>query len=163
MRVRNTERYKSEGIQLQMTPMIDIVFQLLVFFIMTFNIVTQEGDFNIKMPRAADKGPTDIDPPQIIKVSLRCNSNGSLKTIQFGDRPLRNFELLRASIIAFVGDDPGEAALKATEVEFDCDYNLRYEYVIEAITAVSGYPDEQGNIVTLVEKLKFTPITPPGG
>ena len=41
---------KNEKIELQMTPMIDIVFQLLVFFIMTFNVVAQEGDFNIRMP-----------------------------------------------------------------------------------------------------------------
>ena len=33
------------GKGLEMTPMIDIVFQLLVFFIMTFKIVSQEGDF----------------------------------------------------------------------------------------------------------------------
>ncbi len=165
MRVRNTERYKGEGVQLQMTPMIDIVFQLLVFFIMTFKIIAPEGDFNVKMPRAApDPEKIDPDPPQIIKVGLRCNSNGSLRTIQFGARSLgRDFGQLRAEIITFVGDDPGEATLELTEVEFDCDYNLRYEYVVDAITAVSGYRNEQGNIVTLVEKIKFTPVTPPGG
>jgi biopolymer transport protein ExbD len=46
---------KNDKIELQMTPMIDIVFQLLVFFIMTFKIVSQEGDFNIKMPLAAQQ------------------------------------------------------------------------------------------------------------
>lgn len=165
MRVRNTERYKGEGVQLQMTPMIDIVFQLLIFFIMTFKIITPEGDFNIKMPRAAAEGQVDDpDAPQIIKVRLRANSNGSLRTIQFGDRSLgRDFGQLRASIITYVGDDPGEAMLEATEVEFDCDYNLRYEYVIDAITAVSGHINEQGHIVTLVEKIKFTPVKSPGG
>ncbi len=35
-----------------MTPMIDIVFLLLVFFLFSFKIVVQEGDFNIRMPVA---------------------------------------------------------------------------------------------------------------
>ncbi|MFT5528125.1 MAG: biopolymer transport protein ExbD, partial [Pirellulaceae bacterium] len=53
MKVRNNKLGPDEEIELQMTPMIDIVFQLLVFFIMTFKIVAMEGDFNIKMPMAA--------------------------------------------------------------------------------------------------------------
>jgi biopolymer transport protein ExbD len=52
MKVRNSGG-KNEKVEIPMTPMIDIVFQLLVFFIMTFKIVSQEGDFNIKMPLAA--------------------------------------------------------------------------------------------------------------
>jgi biopolymer transport protein ExbD len=32
-------------VELNMTPMIDIVFQLLIFFIMSFKIAAQEGDF----------------------------------------------------------------------------------------------------------------------
>ena len=55
MKIRNTGRGDDGEVKLEMTPMIDIVFQLLVFFIMTFKIVSQEGDFNIKMPRAAPR------------------------------------------------------------------------------------------------------------
>ena len=35
-----------------MTSMIDIVFLLLVFFVMTFKIVELEGDFSVRMPLA---------------------------------------------------------------------------------------------------------------
>ena len=52
MKIRHTTSSGQDKIELQMTPMIDIVFQLLVFFIMTFKIVSQEGDFNVKMPLA---------------------------------------------------------------------------------------------------------------
>ena len=57
-----------EKIELQMTPMIDIVFLLLIFFVMTFKIVAAEGDFNIKMPLARpDSGTPDesLLPPSI--------------------------------------------------------------------------------------------------
>ena len=51
----------------------------------------------------------------------------------------------------------------AFEVELDCDYNLKYNYVVQAITAVSGYR-EGDQIVKLVEKIKFSPPkqAPPG-
>ena len=58
MRFRRAGKIGQEKITLQMAPMIDVVFQLLVFFIMTFKIVTLEGDFNIRMPLAAlSEGP----------------------------------------------------------------------------------------------------------
>ena len=44
-----------DKIPIDMTPMIDIVFQLLTFFVMTLKIVEAEGDFNIKMPLAAPR------------------------------------------------------------------------------------------------------------
>ena len=43
-----------DTIRLQMAAMIDVVFLLLVFFVMTFRIVPVEGDFNVKMPLHAD-------------------------------------------------------------------------------------------------------------
>ena len=43
--------------KLQMTPMIDIVFNLLAFFIITFRIPAVEGDFNIMTYiRCTEKG-----------------------------------------------------------------------------------------------------------
>ena len=64
---------------MDMTPMIDIVFQLLIFFIMTFKIVAQEGDFNIKMPlAAASEVMPDIDTLPPLKLRLRADGNGNL-------------------------------------------------------------------------------------
>ena len=41
------------------------------------------------------------------------------------------------------------------EVEFDCDYDLRYEEVIAGITAVSGKRNKDREIETLFQKIKF--------
>ncbi len=157
MRVRNVHR--SEEIELQMTPMIDIVFQLLVFFIMTFKIAAPEGDFNIRMPLAApSQGVPEPDALPPIRVRLTALGNGQLAGIQFGTRPLNNFEELRQQIIEMLGPNPGPSVVENTEVELDCDYQLRYQYVVEAITAVSGYYDkETDQVIKLVEKIKFAP------
>jgi len=161
MRVRNVQRRAGEEIELQMTPMIDIVFQLLIFFIMTFKIISPEGDFNIKMPMEAPSvGPPKDEQLPPIKVRLTARSNGALAQVRFGARPLGSgreaFDGLRQAVRDMVGDEPGPSTLDDVEVEFDCDYHLRYEYVIEAITAVSGYVDE-GRVVKIIEKIKFSP------
>ena len=159
MKVRHNKGGGDDKIELQMTPMIDIVFQLLVFFIMTFKIVSQEGDFNIKMPLAAPAAgaPDDLQLPPM-KVRLRAGGGGVLAGMSLNDKGVGTMEALRLEIIGVVGDDRGPGSIQETaEVELDCDYGLRYEHVIQAITAVSGYIDDTGNVVKLVEKSKFAP------
>ena len=169
MRVRNLQRGTSEDVELQMTPMIDIVFQLLVFFVMTFKIAMPEGDFNVKMPLAApSEGIPEPDQLPPIKVRLTARSNGRISQIRFGNRVLQtdgkpDFRLLREAVKDVLGEEPGPATRESTEVELDCDYHLRYEYVIEAITQVSGYVDpEDGRIKKVIEKIKFAPPRRPG-
>ena len=56
-----------------------------------------------------------------------------------------------------LGPDRGPGSIQSTaEVELDADYQLKYEYVVNAITSVSGYV-EGNKIVKLVEKIKFAP------
>ena len=51
---------------------------------------------------------------------------------------------------------------ETAEVEYDCDYRLRYEYVIDAITAVSGYVAENGRTIEkLIRRIKFAPPKKP--
>ena len=165
MKIRHTGAVQKT--ELQMTPMIDIVFQLLVFFIMTFRIVSQEGDFNIKMPLAAPNSGA-IDELQLppMKVRLTADDDGQLNGVYLNDRPLgfypgaRNeMAPLRNEIVGIVGDDRGPGTVQEqAEVELDCDYRLHYTHVVAAITAVSGYIDPQtGEVVKLVEKIKFAP------
>ena len=162
MRVRNVGSNKDEKIEVQMTPMIDIVFQLLVFFIMTFKIVSQEGDFNIKMPLGTSEGVPDSEKTPPIKIRLQATTDGSLKSISLNNNNFGvSFDSLHDYIISLIGDDRGPNSVQATtEVELDCDYNLRYDNVIRCITAVSGYIDADDNLVKLVEKIKFAPPKP---
>lgn len=149
-----------ERVDIPMTPMIDIVFQLLVFFIMTFKITAPEGDFNIKMPLAApSRGLPDPDELPPMKVRLQARPSGELAQISLNDEALGiSFSQLHDKIHQVIGDDRGPGSVQQTaEIELDCDYNLRYENVIKAVTAVSGYVDPNGNIVRLVEKIKFSP------
>ncbi len=164
MKIRNIQRHGEEKVALQMTPMIDIVFQLLVFFIMTFKIAALEGDFSITMPQAPSEGepdPTQLPP---IVVRLRAQENGELADVRLNAKSLGTGEMafmrLRSEMRALVGDERGPGTAEP-EVELDCDYNLKYTYVIDAITAVSGYKMETGEVERLVEKIRFSRLRKP--
>jgi biopolymer transport protein ExbD len=161
MAVKIKKRGLPDKIPIDMTPMIDIVFQLLTFFCMTLKVTEEEGDFNIKMPLAAPRAGVP-DPNQLppMKVRMRADSAGNLVELVLNERsfsgPTR-WKQLHNHIASLVGD--GSLAASA-EVELDCDYALKYEHVIEAITAVSGTIGPNGDIVKLVEKIKFSPPRP---
>jgi biopolymer transport protein ExbD len=166
MKVRHSAG-SGEKIELQMTPMIDIVFQLLVFFIMTFKIVAQEGDFNVKMPLPSKE--TGVPPPSPLMsmhIRLLADGNGALLRpggiIVNGEMQFDTIEDLHNYVVGVVGSDEPSAREDA-EVELDCDFDLHYEHVIEAITAVSGYVDRSTRKVNkLIEKIRFAqPDTPP--
>ena len=156
MRIRNIAA--KEKIELQMTPMIDIVFQLLVFFVMTFRIVALEGDFNIKMPAAApSQGTPDEEQLPPMTLRLAADDDGQLSGIQLNDIGFGSFDELHQHVMGIVGTDAGPGLLSGAEIELDCDYNLKYAAVTDAITAVLGHKTEDGTIVKLIEKIRFAP------
>jgi len=152
MKIRN--RGEVEKNELNMTSMIDIVFLLLVFFVMTFKIVEMEGDFSVRMPLGESSGVIDeTDLP--LKLRLRADADGRLTSMSLNDIDLgTDFAQLRSNVLGLVGNSAPIEGEEGPEIEIDSDYNLRYENVINAITAVSGYKD--GNqVVKLIEKIKF--------
>ena len=151
---------------MDMTPMIDMVFQLLIFFMLTFKILAQEGDFGIAMPLAGAAAglpdPTLVPP---IVVRLRADSNGQLTGISVNDKGFgTNYESLHNYLHVLVGDERGPGTIQdSAEVELNCDYGLHYRYVVDALTAVTGYVGDDGNVIKLIDKIKFTPPQSPAG
>jgi hypothetical protein len=48
------------------------------------------------------------------------------------------------------------------EVEIDSDENLRYEYVVDAVSATSGYvADDKKTVVRMIEKVRFGTLRKP--
>jgi biopolymer transport protein ExbD len=157
-------KFKSNApdkVEMQLTSMIDVIFLLLIFFIMTFKISAQEGDFNVKMPIGGGQGAMDTTNIPI-KLRLKANPDGGLADIVVDEtRSFENdFNKLRAYILQLTGGNAPPNPDEGPEVEIDLDYNLRYVHVIEAITAVTG--QRQGDqIERLVERIKFAPPRKP--
>lgn len=156
MKIRNREHALKQ--ELNMTSMIDIVFLLLVFFVMTFKIVELEGDFSVRMPLASDRQSV-VDPTDLtLKLRLRSDESGGLVSVALNEVDLGTgdeaFDRLRANVAGLVGTETPADGDEGPEIEIDTDYNLRYEHVIKAITAVSGYKDGD-QIYKLIDRIKF--------
>jgi biopolymer transport protein ExbD len=159
--MRFRHNYKAvDKIDMQMTPMIDIVFQLNIFFIFTFKIVLPEGDFNIRMPSAAAARTMDISESIPTPLVMKAGPNGELAEMRLGGRSFGNepdaFLRLHQQIRGMVNDAGGPGTASDLEVEIDADYDLNYEHVMRAITAITGYI-ENGQPHKLIERVKFTP------
>lgn len=147
-----------DKIHIDMTPMIDVVFQLISFFMFSLRVVSPEGDFDIRMPlgRAANAVMDDQQVPPI-RVKLSAGPDGTLASISMNGNPVADFNDLQKKVVSLVGTGRGPDSLAdKTEVEMDCDYGLNYADVVRAITAVSGTVQD-GQVVELIKKIKFAP------
>ena len=160
MKFRNT-KHEAEKTQADMTPMIDVVFQLLTFFMLTLKIVSPEGDFNINMPIGAPSETVSDTLIPAINVRLIATPGGDLASLQLNRRDLGNgpaaFARLNSEILGILGN-PADPANDEIEVEIDSDYNLDYRHTISAMASVRGRVDPTtGHIISYIEKIKFAP------
>lgn len=149
MKIRKSGSGDSK-VTLEMTPMIDVVFQLLIFFMFTFKIVSVEGEFAITMP-AAEQGsaaPTseNITALPDIQVRLMAAENGELAGIQVGENQVKSLDELAATLKAIVGDDPQVAG--DVEMQIVAPENLKYGFVVGTINAAAR---------VRIQKIKFNP------
>lgn len=166
MKLRN--RAKVTKIEVPMAPMIDVVFQLLIFFMLTLKIVEPEGDFDINMPLGApaQSAVSDAELPPFKVRMLADPATGDLTQLSFNGNPLGSgpgaFAKLNSEILRSVNalQATGQANVEKQEVEIDPDYGLDYENIIYAISACSGRMSN-GKMVRYLSKIKFAPIREP--
>jgi biopolymer transport protein ExbD len=144
MRIRHSTT-SVDKIELQMTPMIDVVFQFNIYFLFTFKIVMLEGDFNIHMPSAAAARSIEMTEALPMTLVMKAGPEGQLAELRLAGRSFGNgpdaFPRLRQQIRAAVDSAGGPGKASELEVEIDADYQLNYQYVIDAMTHITGYID----------------------
>ncbi|MBI1314249.1 biopolymer transporter ExbD [bacterium] len=160
-------RKPQEKLETNMSAMIDVVFQLLIFFMLTLKLIEPEGDFNINMPaRGKPTEPSPDPPPLDTKVKLRANPDGTLVGVYLGSRPLGNdsdaFKRLNIEILRLIGS-PDNPLAEDMAVEIDADYNLHFKNVISAVGACTGRVDPRTQrVVKYIKNIKFKPPQKPG-
>lgn len=106
------QRHRDGGspVELNMTPMIDVVFQLLIFFICTANFQVVEQDLLANRSAPASAGAAvDFDPSlaELEEVVVRVGSRDGRLTWAVGDRPcadLREVELVLRQLVTIRAD-----------------------------------------------------------
>lgn len=144
MRRRIREEAK---IEMNMTPMIDVVFQLLTFFMFTLKPIIHEGQFAVNMALGGSAAPVEEEfklPP--LAVHLRAADDGALLAILLGDRQMRGFEDLRIQLSTLVGGGMGDEI----EAEIHADDALAYEHLVSAVNTLTA---------ARISKINFAPGT----
>jgi len=153
MKIRGGSKRGTQRSSLPMTPMIDIVFMLFVFFVMTFKIAAKEGEFGVKMPRSQREAGAERMLQLPIRVYLHADDDGALEHVEINGVQVANLDGLRTHIVSIVGDSAG--GTDAPRVQLFCDYNLRYQIAMDALDAVSGYVEEGGRVVRLTDDIQL--------
>ena len=137
-------------VDVQLTPMIDVVFQLLAFFLVTFRVAVVEGDFSLKLPRT-DAGRGTGGWSEQIAVRLTAAPDGDLQQALTSDGfgfvgrdSAAGFPALSAHIARQVAAARA-AGQPEPEVRIAADDGLRYEFILDA----------DGNAVPNARKVSF--------
>ena len=133
--MRSTSRTREKTkIQPPMTPMIDIIFQLLIFFLLTPSFQSHEGYLTTNLPR--DQGPRQAPRENLerIKIDLLDEGNeGEGVSIILNDTQSLgdNFENLRAALEGFraQGLQPSHPVLISPTMA------VRHKFVVRAFDA----------------------------
>lgn len=100
MKIREDEEQENASVNL--TPMIDIVFLLIIFFMVSTSFIELEKDMEIDLPEASS-GESSADPLRDIVVNLR--SDGTM----FVDGKETTFDALRYLLQRAAERDPEQA------------------------------------------------------
>src|SRR4051812_37802053 len=135
---------KQQEVEIQITPMLDMAFQLLTFFILTYHPAPIEGQFamnllpaspSIKMDAAAppDSNAKNDDVPASLRTmttQLRANPDGSLGKVTLEEVEVNGMDQLKAKLKEVL--DPSKE-LPFEQALIQADPNLKYEELMKVV------------------------------
>jgi biopolymer transport protein ExbD len=159
------KKSKHQEVEVQITPMLDMAFQLLTFFILTYHPSPIEGQFAMNLLPAApvvdmNAPPTETNQAQpndsipaalrTMTTSLHAGPRGELGRVTIGDNEVQGMPALEEKLTAILNDKnlPFDQAL------IQADPNLRYEELIKVINIYSKLK---------ITKISFAELTDTGG
>jgi len=140
------KKKKAEEISIPITPMLDMAFQLLTFFILTFHPMPSEGQFSMNllpaspatdMKASATEAATDSGTPASLKTLptiLRAGGGGMLGRVSLGEADVQGMDALKREL---------ETILKDPTLPFDqallkVDPYLKYSELMQVIDVFSS-------------------------
>ena len=121
-RIKHT--HETQEADVDMTPMLDIVFILLIFFIVTTSFIKEEGIL-VNKPEAKNN-PSDVSTPNVV---VQIAETGQLK---FNGR-LVDIERLSASIESFLSENQTNNAVVIAH------HDATHEMVVKVIDSIRSF------------------------
>jgi biopolymer transport protein ExbD len=168
--MRRKKRHKQEEVELNLCAMLDMAFQLLTFFILTFRPAPVEGQILLRMPppmpvtniNAGQKAGSDTsntNPVQGLNtliITAIADGSGDLRQMAIGDISLGSLPALERKLSS-VFADPGNVF---DQVIVQVDSRLKYEALMGVIDVCTRQKLPSGEPLS---KLSFVELPAGGG
>jgi biopolymer transport protein ExbD len=120
--------HKEEGVEVNLTPLIDVVFLLLIFF-MVSTTFDRHATLKVSLPESSVKATQKQDEALVLSIDAKGN-------YFLNDRQIVNQSLdtLMQALKRTIGD---EAAIKETALVLRADANTPHQSVVRAMDAAS--------------------------
>lgn len=83
------------NLAIRMTPLIDVIFLLLIFFIMTIHFQRPEGVLANRLPEKGGQGVTQQQDWEIVRLRIRLSiTDGDMPAVLLQDREVRSYDEL---------------------------------------------------------------------
>jgi biopolymer transport protein ExbD len=145
-RRRKKKKHGEAEVELNMAAMLDMAFQLLAFFILTFKPAPVEGQISLRMPppipvttqKGADIGKDDTNDPleglNRLTVSVVSDKKGEIKQMRIGENTLRDQPTQEQELAQFAQKLPTYfKGTPADEMVLQIGSGLRYENVMAIV------------------------------
>ena len=159
------KKMRSMEIEIPITPMLDMAFQLLTFFILTYRPAPTEGQFSMNLLPAqkaieiTKEQPKENAQPSIdaalrtLKTTLRAGDNGLIGELTLNDKPINGMDELKKELESFVNDKD----LAFDQAIVNVDPKIRYSEVMKVIDVFSSLKPKP------LSKISFSELNPNEG
>jgi biopolymer transport protein ExbD len=151
---------KREEVEIPITPMLDMAFQLLTFFVLTFkpaptelqfvmNLLPAQPATSIKPDAPPESAESDELPAGLrtLPTILRAGAGGNLGRVTLGERDIQGMDALRRELELILNDP----TLPFDQALIKVDPDLKYSELMQVIDVFSRLK---------VTKISFAELTP---
>ncbi len=148
------KKHEDENFELPMAPMIDVIFQLLIFFMCSMQFKSLEGKLSSHLPK--DKGLFDsevLDPKMDeyrIRLVFDPSLPGEMTRIMIGKQEFQDWHELYKTIGRYYQEDRVKG--EDTPYKIDADEKVPFQAVVSALNAC------QNAGITNIEFTAKTPV-----
>lgn len=144
MRRKKKRRGGTESVELNLAAMLDMAFQLLAFFIMTFKPAPIEGQINLKLPpsqpltnvNAGQQAGADEQNKNAVKglntlvISVLSDSGGKISTMAIGEGTVSGLTALENRLKSVLGPESGA---DFDQVIIQVGSRLKYDQLMKVV------------------------------
>lgn len=161
---RKKKGHGGDGVTINLTAMLDMAFQLLAFFVLTFKPAPTEGEVALRMPppqavmaaKVSNKKAGSSDKDVLtgltsLVVSVLPNKSGGLGTMAIGEQPVGTLSGLDAQLRTVLTDQ----ASPFEQVIIQVGSNVRYDALMSVVDVCTRQRLPNGQPLT---KLSFVEL-----